>query len=302
MHKNLLHLLICLAGWVATGYGQVVDHHEFVGTIQLEDQSIITYKLLFDEYANGSISGTSITDFTGSHRTESDIKGVLNDRRDKISFRELSNITTKSDIASDDFCYIQMDRGDVSLSRKKALIKGTFTSKYTSGEDCIQGTIMLMSEAVFSKKLASVTKKVKRFAPRSKKQKTLEVLEDSKVSLDETLILKDDEVLSLSAYTDTITLQVWDDQYIDGDKITISVNDIPMISGHEVKQSVETFEIPLPTNTTTITISADNEGKYPPNSSNVSIVHQDTEIPVSVRLLEGKVATFSFVKQLATQE
>lgn len=302
MHKKNTVFSLCLVMLSGTLMGQVIDNHQFVGTIQLEDQSIISYKLLFDEYANGTIKGTSITDFAGSHRTESDITGVLNDKKDKISFRELGNITTKSDVEAEDFCYIEMERGDVSLSKKKAMIKGTFTSKYSNGDPCIQGMIMLMSETVFNKRLAKVEKKVKRFAPRSKKEKTLEILADSRASVEETLVLKDGEVLTLSAYTDTVTLQVWDDQYIDGDQITILVNGTPLISGHEVRQTMDTFQIALPTNTTTITISADNEGKYPPNSSNVSILHKETEIPVSVRLLEGKRATFSFVKQLATQE
>lgn len=282
--------------------GQVIDHHEFVGTIQLPDQSIISYKLLLDEYDDGILKGRSITDFAGSHRTESEVTGRLNDRRDRVAFKEVSNISTKSEMSAEDFCYIHMDYAEIKLSKNKSLIKGDFMSKYEDGKDCVGGTIMLMGEELFSKRLRKVTRNVKRFAPRDKKQNTLEILEDSKTSLDESLVLKDGEILTLSTYTDTISIALWDDQYIDGDKVTILVNDKPIVSEHSVTAERKSILVPLPTDTTDITILAVNQGKYPPNSSNVSLLHGETVIPVSVRLLEQKTATFRLVKQLAAKQ
>ena len=101
--------------------GQKIQEHSFVGTIQLLDKSMITYKIEFDEMKDGSISGKSVTDFSGPHRTESEITGKIDREENTITFNELSNLTTKSDSPSDDFCYVHLYNARIKLKEKKSL-------------------------------------------------------------------------------------------------------------------------------------------------------------------------------------
>ena len=111
---NLFHALIFL--FISNlSIGQKIQEHSFVGTIQLLDQSMITYKIEFDEMKDGSISGKSITDFAGAHRTESAITGKINREENTITFNELSNLTTKSDSPLDDFCYVHLYNAKIKI-------------------------------------------------------------------------------------------------------------------------------------------------------------------------------------------
>lgn len=290
-------LLFLLSAFTPNKHTDTLDvqSHEFIGTIQLMDKSIISYKLLFDEAQNGSITGSSITDFAGDHRTESEIVGQIDHDNNTITYREIRDISTKSDMPSDDFCYVHLTNAKIKLKKNKSIIQGHFNSYYLSGDECVEGDIYLMSDDFFNKKLRQVERNVKRFAPKDNKKATLTMLEESKKAMSESLVVKDDEILSLSTAASTVTIKVWDDQFVDDDKISIHVNGLSVVEGHVVTDVIKTFVIDLPSDTTDLVISADNEGRFPPNSSKVALVNDDEEIPVSVRLLTGKSATFRFI-------
>ncbi len=166
--------------------GQKIQEHSFIGTIQLLDQSMITYKIEFDEMKDGSISGKSVTDFSGPHRTESEITGNINRENNTITFNELSNLTTKSDSPSDDFCYVHLYNAKVQLKEKKSLIQGHFYSRYSNGEKCIEGDIFLMGGEYFFEKVKSVSNK--KLIPQKTRDKIKETLKTSRENANNTVI------------------------------------------------------------------------------------------------------------------
>ena len=269
------------------------DTYEFVGTLQLEDKSLLSYKLIFTD-SNGIITGTSITDFTGKHRTETQIEGTLDRKKNIISFNETQNLSTKSDVASDDFCYVHLYNAKIKLRKRKSIIQGHFYSRYKNNELCIEGDIYLVSENFFNKKIKKIQKNVKRFAPEEKKEKivaTLEKeLEERKLN-----IIKEGETLTLESKTPVITLAIWDDQYIDGDKISIYQENTLLFNNILVGETVKHYDINLVPGENTIIIEAQNEGSIPPNSANIIINSDELNIPVSVRLLKDKKASIKFI-------
>jgi len=148
-------------------HSQSKTEHSFIGTIQLLDKTLLTYELIFEEDENGNITGKSISDFSGDHRTESKIKGKIDRDANTISFNELDIISTKSDIPYDDFCYVHLYNAKIKLKKKKSVIQGHFYSRFKDDKKCLEGDIYLAGSERFFKKMNKMVKKIERVAPDS---------------------------------------------------------------------------------------------------------------------------------------
>lgn len=274
---------------------QVGDTYEFIGTIQLSDKTLLTYKIEFTEQENGKITGKSVTDFSGSHRTESAIKGVLDKSKKKISFEEIENISTKSDFPSDEFCYVHLYNAKIKLGRKKSIIQGHFFSRYPDGKICVEGDIYLLGEEYYFNKMDGIAKK--RIIPKDKREAVKQVTEHSKRNVKE-VILKDDEQLNITTSNDVVSLKIFDNEYIDGDQISVYVNDKLFLENYIVQKAINTIEVPLNSELTQIKILAINEGKFPPNSASVILSGTSQDNPMKIKLNKGKSAIIK-VKRIA---
>jgi len=272
----------------------LIQEHSFVGTIQLIDQSMITYKIEFDEMSDGTITGKSVTDFSGPHRTESEITGKINREENTITFNEVSNLTTKSDSPSDDFCYIHLYNAKVKIKKKKSILQGHFYSRYANGEKCIEGDIFLIGDEYFYEKMKSVANK--KIVPKETKKKLKETLTKSRENIKNN-ILKTDDNLTIIAEGDNLMVRVWEDEYLDGDKVSVYLDEKPILKNYLIKSSYKQLLVPILKDTTTLKIVADNEGRIPPNSANFMILNSQTEVPIKLQLNQGKEATIQIFRK-----
>ena len=102
-----LSLSIILLLLINYAQSQAVKNQEYIGTLQLSNKQLITYKITFSETQDGKLEGTSITDIYGKNRTQSVIKGNKGNGG-KISFYETVNVSTKSTTVKDEFCYVHV--------------------------------------------------------------------------------------------------------------------------------------------------------------------------------------------------
>ena len=291
--KNLIYSLVIIF-FSNILVGQKIQEHSFIGTIQLLDKSMITYKIEFDEMKDGSISGKSVTDFSGPHRTESEITGKIDREANTITFNELSNLTTKSDSPSDDFCYVHLYNAKIKLKGKKSFIQGHFYSRYSNGEKCIEGDIILMGGEYFFEKVRDVSNK--KLIPKETRDKIKETLKKSKENTKNT-VLKEDDNLTIIAEGENLMVRVWEDEYLDGDRVSVYVDDKPILKSYLIKSSMKQLLIPILKDTTILRIVADNEGRLPPNSANFIILNSETEVPIKLQLNEGKEATIQILRK-----
>jgi len=292
----IYHFLVSflMFGFTVNISAQKIQEHSFVGTIQLIDQSMITYKIEFDEMADGTIQGKSVTDFSGPHRTESEITGKINREENTITFNEISNLTTKSDSPSDDFCYVHLYNAKVKIKEKKSIIKGHFYSRYANGEKCIEGDILLMGGEYFFDKVKSISKK--KLVPKETREKLKETLTKSRENIKNN-ILKTDDNLTIIAEGDNLMVRVWEDEYLDGDRVSVYLDDKPILKNYLIKSTQKQLLVPILKDTTILKIVADNEGRLPPNSANFMILNSQTEVPVKLQLNEGKEATIQIFRK-----
>lgn len=291
---RLINLLTFLFFISVILHSQKVDEHSFVGTIQLMDKSMITYKIEFDEMKDGSIEGKSVTDFAGPHRTESEITGTINREDNTITFNELSNLTTKSDSPSNDFCYVHLYNAKIKLQEKKSLIQGHFYSRYSNGEKCIEGDIFLMGGEYFFERAKSISNK--KLMPQEIKDRIKKTISDSKANIRNT-VLKEDDNLTIIAEGDNLMIRVWEDEYLDGDKVSVYVDDKAILKSYLIKSTMKQLLVPILKDTTILKIVADTEGRLPPNSANFIIVNSETEVPIKLQLNEGKEVTIQILRK-----
>ena len=89
-----------------------------------------------------------------------------------------------------------------------------------------------------------------------------------------------------------------DYQHPDGDRVTIYINDIPVVYNIVLKQAYQKFKIPLVTGVNKIAFKALNQGTSGPNTAGFK-VYDDTGSLISSNdwnLATGAIATLLIVK------
>jgi len=268
--------------------------HEFIGTIQLIDKSIISYKINFTESDDGRLTGYSLTDFSGEHKTKTKIRGRVDRAKRTISFSETENVLTKSSSDTEDFCYLHVYNAKIKLAKKKSYIQGHFFSRYDDGSLCIEGDIYLIGQDQFFRKMdraIAVADKIK------KGDQMIQVKENivkTKESMKNTVLNNGSKVVIPETNGQEVIVRIFDTEYLDGDKISIFNNDICILDNYKV--TGKTYQLPIIIQDTTILrIVANNEGRYPPNSAQIEIMVKDESIPIKLNMLKGNQAEIQFI-------
>lgn len=286
----MLKTKIFLKLFLITVLIQAQDSYNFIGTIQLSDKSLISYKIDFTINKDNIIKGKSITDFSGKHRTESEIEGEISNDGKKVSFKEIKNISTKSNYAAEDFCYVHVKNAKIRLRNNKSILQGHFYGRFQNNELCAEGDIYLVSEEFMFKKLNKIEKRI----PEKHKEK-INVNRAKKSS--KMTILREDEVMRILSSSNSVKLNIWDGEKNDGDLISVRVNGEYLLEKFEITNKVKSVIIPIDKTSATIEIIAENEGSLPPNSARFSVTdyYQNTEL--ETQLEKGKKATIKISKK-----
>ncbi len=268
--------------------------HDFVGTIQLIDQSLISYKISFVEQEDGTITGESITDFSGDHRTVSKIRGKIDRKNKRISFSEQYNLSTKSGLPDSSFCYIHIYNAKIKLKKGKRIIQGHFYSRYKNNDICIEGDLYLVGDDYFFKKMNKLSNK--KIIPKKQREQIKESIVQTKKSL-QTVILKKDDKLKLHIAGDSIEIRLWDNAIVDGDRVSVYQDDKLILENYMVKRAYKHLTVPIKKDSTIIKIVATNVGSRPPNTANMAIHSSTTEVPIQINLQNGNEARIALYKK-----
>lgn len=259
-------------------YSQEEKKFEFTGTLQLASKEIITYRIQFVELANGNIEGTSLTDIFGSDRTVSKIKGKIDTKRNKISFVETGNISTKSDADANTFCYLTVTNANIKLSNGKSVIQGNFLGKYGNGEKCASGSLYLIGADYIDR----LTKKYLNedvIKNEDSLKKMQQLNEDIQAKVGNTY-LQSNEVLRLNWSSSEIIIEVCDSRKADGDEIAIYVNGKKVLDSFVISKDKKTIVVPFPESKGSIRIQALNEGSLKMCTANITL--RDKDNPTNV--------------------
>lgn len=289
---SILFLIIFVS---ITAYSQNKNEYEFVGTLQLPNNEIISYKLNFKELSSGKLEGFSLTDIYGSDRTKSVVVGNLNSSLQKISFKETSNISTKSSSNEKDFCYVNVENAKMKTVRGKTIIQGAFTGRFADGKKCVNGFIYLVSTNYLEKLEKDFLN-----ANKIKNADTLNMLKEKVSTLKdraEKNILKSKETLNINWTSNEIILEVWDGEQEDQDEIGIYINDKKIVDQLTLKRQKKIIIVPLDEKVSVIKITGINEGLSAPCTANILLKDGAVTTPIITVLKKGESTIVKITKE-----
>lgn len=277
---------------VFNSYSQ--SEHEYMGVILLQDSTFISYKISFVE-EHGIINGYSITDLSGAHETKSMIVGTFNKKEKNLQFKESGIVYTKSPITQNDFCYIHFN-GRLARLNDRRNITGTFTGKYADGAVCINGEIDMKSIVKIEKRATKIDKAVDKSVLVSKEDKervnlrrTLDTLTTNYIRANEVV-----QVFTQDAKMDLVVMDVGQN---DGDKISIYIDNKPLLEDALIKTEPTTYAIPLVATSVKIRIVATSAGSIGSNTVQLTLKDSKNTIDSVTNMAKNETAEFVIIRQ-----
>ncbi|WP_298900757.1 hypothetical protein [uncultured Psychroserpens sp.] len=289
-----MRIFLCFLCSLMYFFSQAQAKSEFMGAIKLNDTSFISYSVHFSE-KEGVIDGYSLTDFGGPHETKSMISGFFNDKENRITFKEQGIVYTKSEVNTDDFCFVNF-KGSLKKLNGKGEIKGDFKGLYGDGQECISGEILMADMKKIDKKAKKLDKKIDRsiFVKKEVKEKVNIVkLVDS---LKTTFISKD-ETLNFFSKDKKVTIVLYDAGQEDGDKINLKIDSKIVLRNYVVTKEKKKIEIILDKPQTTLELEALNIGKVSPNTVFLEIEDSKNNYKALTNLKEKEKAKITLLKK-----
>jgi hypothetical protein len=285
--KQIVCLLIIILGYTSIE-AQVPNIISLIGTLQLADNTIITYKISYEETATSAIKGNSLTDIYGADKTVTAIEGRINHKEKKISFKETANISTQSKSDEAMFCFIEVVDARIREVAGKTIIQGKFTGKFSSGKTCASGTIYLISTSYIDK----IAQKV--LTPKNIKNKdTLNMLNEKLNEAKEPLYYNQighKSNLNLTWKGTELIIEIWDGQKEDQDEIEVYVNDKRVLDRFTIRREKKTLIIPLTQPENIVKIIGVSEGKSAPCTATILLRDGAKLFPLVAELKKGESA------------
>lgn len=284
--RYLSVFVLLLFGYLCFGQLQT---YEFVGALKTSENTVITYKLVFVEYENGSIEGYTITDFAGPNRTKSNISGTVDFKKKLISFSETQNVYTQSDADEQEFCYVHVEQAEIQNKNNKSFISGNFRGLFPNNEICVDGTVHLVSKDLFLKAYNKVVEKDTSIID------LIDFPEILHTNANNHITSGDD--FKISWLSDTIRLSISDEERIDGDEISLIINGEKVLEKYELTRTKKIISIPITESEYVIEIVAVNEGSHSPNTAYIQLVDNDNACRVISHLNVLEKATITIKKR-----
>lgn len=231
------YLLVLFVFVFVSGNGQKKQdaiEHEFIGALNIPNQQVISYKIKFREIGNGQIEGESYTDLYGEDYTKSKITGVINSRKNRISFREVKNLSSSSTFGEESFCYVNVKELKIRSSAKSQVIQGRFNGLFADGDSCAVGSIHLVGSELLEKMKID-----------EDSLRRIDSIVQAKLSFPNLEFLKSNDNLSLDWKSNEIVFDVWDGSKEDDDRVSIYFNNELVEENLAIKNLKQTIKLPF---------------------------------------------------------
>lgn len=253
------------------------EAYSFLGALSIKGDKTYSYKLDFTD-SNGIIKGYSITDVRGKDETKTAITGTVSSSRKELRFSETYLVYTKSAFSKDSFCYVH---AKLKLGKRKGshVLKGSFKGyKKDRKTECASGAItMIASEDLISKlmKIVDTLDTAKKALLKEKIQEATaeKKAEPVKAVIPDIIYLAPGNSYELPCSSNSIKLELWDHEKIDGDVISLKFNDKIILDHYSLVSQPKELNITLAEQeVNTITLAANAEGAEPPNTARLKVI------------------------------
>ena len=266
--------------------------YEFLGVLMLNKTQLYSYKLEFN-IDKDSIRGYSYTDIEGDNETKSYVFGTFDENTNELVFEEKDVLYTKSDVLTDEFCFIK-SRGKLKLNSEKKIFDSEFEGVYSDGEVCASGKIKIVGTKFVQKKLKKIYKKVK-------KKKKIDSIVKEKLRPDKILTkfgktnLNEDETITIFLNKNQAKFEIWDYGKEDGDIIDVYINGKKVLANLKLKTEKKKLLINLKKGSNTIEVKTINSGKIKTNTAKIKIYEANRFYEFLSNINKGKSAKINIV-------
>lgn len=293
MRHYLFFILVLMLSFC---YGQNNTEFEFIGTLQISDGVVITYKISFKSDSLGKIEGVSVTDFFGENNTKSKISGIFNAKEHRISFNETENMSTKSNANPNEFCFIRVKNAKWNSIKGKNIIQGNFKGFFGNDSSCVNGYLYLLGTD-YIKELGDEFLNSK-FLKNDSSLNTVRKKGADLLKKTSENNLHANDVLKIDWTSDEIILEISDNEVADQDMVTIIINEKKILENFVIKREKKIIVFPFEKDTCTIKIIANNEGLSPPNTVNATLKDGAAYTLFNSSLKKGEAASLLLHKKI----
>jgi hypothetical protein len=237
--------------------------HTLNGKIKVKDGDTYPYQLVF-EVSHNTLKGYSVTKLPDGTDTKTGITGMIYQKKKGIIISETKLLSAPQKDVS--ICFVNA----ILTYKKKGnnyIISGIFGGKDDQQRECGSGTIEFVQPVAADDLYSEVPDTVK----------PIQTIKENK---SEPAIDKDQITAGVQRLfdwnTDSCTLEVWDGGVIDGDKISLLVNDERVLTNYTLAKERKILRFPVTKKINTITVIAEDEGINPPNTVQL-IFHDGSE-------------------------
>lgn len=299
---SLLYLLAATASAADTLY--------FKGRIKISKNLAYNYSLRFTISAKNQITGYSLSDPGGPTETKTKIYGTYDTVTHAFNFEEKSVLRSRVDLEKNFLCFVK-----ATLTLKESKFVQELSGKFIGIEpgkpgQCAAGEIKLINTSqvkVFLKQRnppppdtankATVQIKKEKETPVIKQEETPNI-ENPQVRKENTIVISDAKGKEISITGNKVKLSIWDNGEVDGDKISILLNDKYILENYTVTFTSKIIEVTLSDQEVDIIkIIALNEGNLPPNTAAIRIESTTEQYPIITKANVNEVRTIYLRKK-----
>jgi hypothetical protein len=278
---------------------------ELTGVLIIGKSETTSYRISYQISKDNTINGYSVSDVNGVFETKAKITGIYNPKKKTLNFEEKSIISTKSKLSINEFCFLSV-KGKFTKKNNKHVFTGNFTSKPVDHEVlCDSGTIYLAT----TKEIYELEEKVSKILDHNSDTESISKIINTQTDTVKTkpLLPPPPGILSKSSETvrmlqagstthyallsDTVRLDIFDDQREDGDKITVLKNGSPVLIDILTKNKVQSYTYIVDKNEKEIlfTFISTDEGSLPPCTIKVYLINGKQKTLLVAPLKKGEM-------------
>lgn len=305
----LVLIIIALMPLVVWGQNQ---EYQLTGFVGVQGGESFTYKLHLQEEKDGTMKGTAATYLD----PRQDVVATLQVSVDRL--QKTLSIKEKDIVANNGFkskALICLVEAVLTYDEQEKKLYGPLITKTAgNGAECSKGSITFMNkeelDLLFSipktdslKPEAPKRTVAKAPEPKFDPSKPVKIIYDTLPKSDPVVLKKRPDNVTEGRdktyiwHTDTVIIDIWDGNTIDGDRVTILYNGTEVLKDYVLTANKKRIQLPIGGNELNIlTIEARNEGGDPPNTANLVLTDGITTYDVVAHNTTGKRAVIMISK------
>ncbi len=277
---------LCLLFFIAANV-KAADTLYFVGHIKISTSVSYKYNLRFVINNENKLVGYSLSDPGGANEVKTKITGIYDSVRKTISYEEKSILRSSVDLKKNDLCFVK-----ATLKFKKTKLIETLSGKFTASEPdkntpCASGEVRLINTDRYKtimKQINNEPAEAEIITPKNSKNKTVEI--------------SSEKGKAFLITGNTVTLTIWDNGQIDGDKVSVLLNGKYILQDYTITSVTKIMQVQLSGNDRdTIEVVALNEGSLPPNTAAIKIETKTEQYQILTQAKTDEVRTIYLQKK-----